>query len=307
MSQPSPLKDFAVGGPRPGEGTGWTLLRHGWPALLLFAAFAWGFYVETVGGDGARPESLYALSGGAFADGRWWTLLTHPFVDLGMAGGILICAVLVAALTVTATPDPGWMGGWRTLAMFFAAAWAGALAQLSLAPAAPVSGPWIAVLGLAAYYVVSRRWASTLGVPRATSGSDDDGKTWAGAQAMSWLYIWLLLLVFAPQWGWLPPILSGQGAMIIMIASALVVGGAIAIYAIVSLGGQVGRKLARFAILATAVLGLLAIAYGVGHDLLEHRKVLLALPWAGYAVGPVAGLAAGIAAGQLERRGTREP
>lgn len=297
MSQPSPLEAITTGKTRStGEGTGWTLLRYGWPALLLFAAFAAGFYAMVAGAS----EAL-SLSREALANGRWWTLLSHIFVNAGMGGGILIFALFAAGLTATATPNPGWMGGWRMPAVFIGAGLAGALAQLLADPAVTLVGPWPAALGLAGYYLASQRWASLFAGPLPKHSAEEEAQAEAGSQAMSWVNGWLFLLLLGPMAAWIPSFLPGEGATRIAIGVAIIAGGGAVIYAIVRLGGQPGRKIARLAVLAMSALGLLAGVYVFGGKLLEHLDAVLTLPWASYA----AGLIGGVAAGLLERRATR--
>lgn len=303
MSESSSLKSFASGGPRPGgEGTGWDLLGYGWPAFLLLAGFAWGFAV-TVGASQAPGESPYLLSREALSTGRWWTLVSHVFVHGGMGGAILTAALSLAGLTPTATANPGWMGGWRTPAVFLAAAWAGALAELFFAPTAILSGAWPAVLGLAAYYILSGRLASVIASDETKGSAGEKARGDGASVALNWANDWFLILGLGPSLGWFPSILPGEGLVAFAQGAAVVVGGAVAVYVLVKLGGDRGWRIASLAVQATSILLLLAVAPTFGRWLLGNSSEVMSLPWPSYVVG----LAVGMTAALLERLRPRAP
>lgn len=157
MSSPSletPVDD------RPGDAA--TLLRAGWPALLLFVislvAMFWQF-TRMVAGDASEGLDLAGLSRAALAEGRWWTPLSHIFVYPGPLGRTLATLVFgVIAGRALYRRDPDWLGGWRMLAVFLACGLAAGAAQILLHPQGVISGAWAGLLGLAVFAARTSRF-----------------------------------------------------------------------------------------------------------------------------------------------------
>lgn len=302
MSRPSPLE--IVGGPRNGgEGIRWALLRYGWPALILALGIVAGTLLEPPGPDGLVDLSVYGLSAEALAQGRWWTLVSHAFLPVPVFPSILLgAAFLIVGLTATSTANPGWMGGWRMPAIFLASAGVGALVQLSMSPATMLSGPWAGVAGLVAYQIISGRLAGLFASARepqlaSVSKASQPRSAWEGDASSLYLLIGPICLAlqvdFAP-------------AELFSMSGRLVFGGgivALGVLAFVGLniGGsprlvRLGAWLGNLMLLAVIVVGLAKTLRDV--DFTSLHATVIALPWAGY----LAGAAAGLIAGLIERR-----
>jgi hypothetical protein len=300
VSQPSPLE--IVGGPRNGgEGTGWTLLRFGWPALILALSIVAGTLLEPPGPDGLVDLSVYGLSAEALTEGRWWTLVSHVFLPVPVFPAILLgAALLIAGLTPTATANPGWLGGWRTPAVFMASAGFGALAVLSIDPARTLSGPMSGALGLLAYHLVARRSRSVEPEAAPAPDTDETRRSEAVGSALNWFNTWLQVLLLAPQLDLYPSPLPGDGAARFFIAAVVMVG-AVLVYAGTIFGGAVTSRIlgaVRWGLMWVWVLALTAVAAGW---LAENWLRVLELPWPGY----VAGIFLGLTLGLFERRRLR--
>jgi hypothetical protein len=301
VSQPSPLE--IVGGPRNGgEGTGWTLLRYGWPALILALSIAAGTLLEPPGPDGFVDLSVYGLSAEALTQGRWWTLVSHVFLPVPVFPAILLgAALLIAGLTPTATANPGWLGGWRTPAVFMASAGFGALAVLSIDPARTLSGPWSGALGLLVYHLAARRSRSAEPEAAPAPDSDETRRSEAVGSALNWFNTWLQVLLLAPLFDLYPSPLPGDGSARFFIAAVVIVGGAVLVYAGTIFGGTVTSRIlgaVRWGLMWIWVLALTAVAAGW---LAENWLRVLELPWPGYAAGVFLGLTLGL----IERRRLR--
>ncbi len=301
MSQPSPLE--IVGGPRNGgEGTGWTLLRYGWPALVLALSIAAGTLLEPPGPDGFVDLSVYGLSAEALTQGRWWTLVSHVFLPVPVFPAILLgAALLIAGLTPTATANPGLLGGWRTPAVFMASAGFGALAVLSIDPARTLSGPWSGALGLLAYHLAARRSRSTETEEAPVADTDETRRSEAEILALNWLNAWLQALVNLPLLDLYPSPLPGDSGARAVTAAVIIMGGAGLVYAGTILGGMITRRIlgvVHKGLIWIWVLALTAVAAGW---LAENWLRVLELPWPGYAAGVFLGLTLGL----IERRRLR--
>lgn len=302
MSQPSPLE--IVGGPRNGgEGTGWTRLRYGWPALILALGILAGTLLEPPGPDGLVDLSVYGLSAEALAQGRWWTLVSHAFLPVPVFPTILLgAAFLIVGLTATSTANPGWMGGWRMPAIFLASAGVGALVQLSVSPAAMLSGPWAGVAGLVAYQIISRRLAGLFTSARearlaSVSKVSQPRSAWAGDGSSLYLLIGPIFLAF--QVDFAPAELFGISGRLVVGGGMIVLG--VAAFVGLNIGGsprlvRIGAWLGNLVLLAVIVLGLANALREV--DVGSLSATVIALPWTCY----LAGAAVGLIAGLIERR-----
>ncbi len=289
---------------RPALSQGWTILRHGWPALILALGIVAGTVIEPPGPDGVVDQSVYGLSAEALAQGRWWTLLSHAFLPVAAWPFIFLGSMLfLFGLTPTLTANPAWMGGWRTPAVFFAAAAAGAAAHFLFGTAAFYSEPWAAAGGLFFYHFWSGRFRSMFangGVDVAESRKESHERDFRIARNY-WINACITL-----QAGYL---LFDDFALLSVIGSfealtlfwALALLGFLALHGLERHGGVVGLWIARIA-------GHLAIAAALGVWLwqlalwvIDSQAMLLGLPWASY----LAGAAVGLLAGLFERRRLR--
>lgn len=245
----SQLEDVASGRVRSTALTGWTVLRHGWPCLLLLAGFIWAQVVQPLG----SPEAgaVFALSPAALAEGRWWTVLTHMFSS-GLSGFFLSIATFLAGCTAVTARDPDWMGGWRTPAVFVACGLVGALVHLMSAGGAPLLSSWPAVVGLLAFWLASRRWPSW--ESRSSRRPEKaEPETWLerGWNGGWWGLIPLLYLLSSPHQVQHPlPLTFATGLAVALIGGAVILG-------LTALGG-IARRIAGLAqiVFAVTVMGM---------------------------------------------------
>lgn len=295
MSKPSPLERVSGDRLRPiGEGTGWTLLRYGWPALLIFAGAAWGMVVQPISEIDPAP---YGLTREALEHGRWDVVVNHVFVTPDFMSALLLGFPLFAAgVTAPALQNPDWMGGWRFLAVFLSAAAVGAVVHLLTGLPTPLQGAWPALLAVAAWVILARR------MPKVhPAGTEAAAPSRGETAANDGLNIGMLLLFLIIElrddghpfvWRLGLPIWSGF---------AIAAGGALLAYLISRFGGRIGQRI------LLPVLGslLLALAVLVVTRLAPRFDALvgkaLTLPWAAW----IGAITVGVAAGLLERKANR--
>lgn len=245
----SQLEEVTGGRVRSTAPSGWAMLRHGWPVLLLCFGFVWAQVVQPLGD--AQAGSAFALSRAALAEGRWWTVLTHMFGG-GLSGMVFAVIAFLAGCTAVTARDPDWMGGWWTPVMFVGCGLVAALVHLLTADGAPLASAWPAVLGLLAFWLSSRRW------PRWASDGERVEKarpdTWLARglnSAWAWLYLWGF--AFFPGSA---HVIDLPFALNTATGFALVAGGAAVIFGLSAWGGVAQRIVGVFQIVAVlAVTG----------------------------------------------------
>ncbi len=299
MSNPSELETIG-GPPAAGEGTGWTLLRHGWPALLIFTALAWGYLVQPVGLDGEIEQTLHGLSREALAEGRWSVLVSHVFVSPGIMGGIVAGFVTFGAvLTTPMLRNPDWMGGWRLLAVFaISAAAAGAAHLLSGAPT-PLLGPWPALAAVALWTAIAGRG------PRIREPDEQPAHRRSDfEEAFNLVLPFLFLLIIGSNEIRETAALLLPGFKLPLWTAAVALAGVGVVGFFASrFGGEIGRRV------VAGMLGLLwlGLVISLAARYAPQASAIVAaatgLPWASWA----AALAVGVAAGLQERRGRSVP
>lgn len=241
----SQLEEIIRGKARSTAPNGLTMLRYGWPALLLCAGFVWAQVVQPLG----SPEAgaAFALSPDALAEGRWWTVLTHMFAS-GLGGFFLAILTFAAACTAVVTRDPDWMGGWRTPVMFVACGLVGALVHLLTAGGAPLLSSWPAVFGLVAYWLASRRlpaWEASGG--RVEKPEPETWLTRGFSSLWAWAFPWTLYFIGPRLWDiQLPFVLSPMTVIVVA------VGGGVVLFGLTAMGG-----------IARRIAGLVQIVFGV--------------------------------------------
>ncbi len=274
----SQLQDLTEGRSVPPTPTGWTLLRCGWPALLLAFLIGGGLALaSSLPGD----QNPYALSLAALAEGRWWTPATHIFVVEGMGAMALAAIAFVTGLFAVGAGNPDWMGGWRTPAVFLACGLMAGAVYLLSGGEGVLAGGWPAGLGLGAYWLAAGRWPR-----RPDEVSNPETAVRHGLNlALRWLF---LFMIFGSQ------ISTGNLTLPFAVGPwpflAALGGGAAILFALGAWGGRRGDQLAGALVLiawaAAAALWL--------ESLIGNEPLLLGLApalFAGVALGGVFGLA----------------
>lgn len=279
------------------------MLRHGWSALILALGIVAGTVLEPPGPDGIVDQSVFGLSAEALAQGHWWTLLSHAFLPVPVGGVVWLgAAFVILALTPMATANPGWLGGWRTPAIFIAAAGVGGAAHLLWRTSELHSGPWTAAAGLLLYYFFSGRSGLVFGRGTdATGVADDLAKREFDKAVLDWAEASVLLAlagILFQQW----PLLPALGIVeAILLSLTFYVIGLVALHALGRLGGVVGRRIAGIMGRAAIVAALGAWLWQLGLWVIGNQAMLSGLPWASYLAGATVGLIAGL----VERRTAR--
>ncbi len=278
------------------------MLRYGWPALILALGIVACTILEPPGPDGIVDQSVYGLSAEALAQGRWWTLVSHAFLPVPVGGVVWLgAAFVILALTPMATANRGWLGGWRTPAVFIAAAGVGAVAQLSMTASATVSGPWAGVAGLTVYLIASRRLARVFIPPHEPQSAAASDTSPARSEAKGETSIHLLTgsICLALQMSFVPgEIFSPTGRLV---AGVVIAGLGVLAFVGLNTGGsprlkRIGARLGELLLLAVFVTGV-AISLR-GTDFGSLSSTVIALPWICYLAGATVGLIAGL----VERR-----
>lgn len=275
------------------EGTGWTLLRHGWPALLIFAGLVGGLFVLPFGSDSGVDPAAFSLSREAIGDGRWHVLVSHAFIPVNlMSGTLLAYFVFLAGVTAPAVSNPSWMGGWRLPAVFLAAIAASAAVHLIMDLATPLRGPWPAVLAVTAWLKLARR-RPIMYSEDTEPGAVSPTKSAVGDGAIVGLI--LMILLGALQNNQLLP--GWRLDLPAWMSLASVVGGGLLGFLAARFGGRIGQRAVRIAhvtvwLLLVAVLGVMMAPKAGALGML-----LAAQPWPAW----IAAVAVGCVAGVVER------
>lgn len=280
------------------------MLGYGWPTLILALGIVAGTVLEPPGPDGVVDQSVYGLSAEAVAQGRWWTLISHAFLPVAAWPFIFLGSMLFFfGLTTTLTANPAWMGGWRTPAIFFAAAGAGVAAHFLFGTAEFYSEPWAAAVGLFFYYFWSGRFRSMFakgGVDVAESRRERHEREFRTARTY-WINANLSLqagYILFSDWPLLSIIASYEALALVGAFSLL---GFFALHGLERHGGVVGLWIARIAGRVAIVAALGVWLWQLGLWVIDSQAMLLGLPWASY----LAGAAVGLLAGLFERRRLR--
>lgn len=277
------------------EGTGWTLLRFGWPALLIGLGLGWGMVVLSVSAEEGIAPVAHALSAEALAQGRWIVVFSHVFLPPDLMVGMVLCAVaFIAGLTTPALRDPDWMGGWRLLAVFALAVVAVDIVHFLVAPTPMLQGPWPAMLAVIVWLILAGRLPKA---PRRGVGEAEPSPNEVALGSALQIAFALIFLMQALQQGydgWRVDPSPG-------LAAAVSVGGGLLAYGASRFGGRIGRRLsdAAFVVLWSIVLGDWVVR--MWPRLGELAAGAQALRWETW----IAALAVGAAAGLLERHAAR--
>lgn len=277
------------------EGTGWTLLRYGWPALLIFLGLAWGMIFLSVGAEAGGDAAAYGLSSEALAQGRWIVVLGHVFLPSSLMMGTVLClATFIAGATAPALRDPDWMGGWRLPAVFAAAVAAADCVHLLTARTPLLLGPWPAILAVIVWLTLAGRHPRT---DRTNAAAAEPASVEAGLQSALEISIGLVFLMSELRdvdhgWrietpGWLSAVVIPAGGLLA--------------YGATRLGGKIGRRLCRIVFVALWLAVIVGWIVRSGPLVREIEASALTLPWATW----MAALAVGLAAGLTEAWSTR--
>lgn len=293
MTKPTPLEAMSEGrvGFIEDTPTPWTVMKHGWPAILLFAVILAGALVQAQWATAADPEiSWAALSSAALAEGRWWTVLSHMVIQKGfLPQTVSLFLLFLAAMTVVNVTDRDWMGGWRMPVVFLVCSLAGAGVHILSGSDDILFGVWPGLLGLMAFYLVSDRGAGLRPAVR------DDGRAkptedlarLKEALGLAVNVAWFpLLLTISPAENSGPLFALGwQTTLLVAVASGVLV------FVVELFGHRVLRRLLRICLSAVVVV--------LGTALFLGLTQVQTLPW-GALIGATV---AGALTGSLDRQG----
>lgn len=271
------------------EGTGWTLLRYGWPALLIFLGLAWGMIILSVGAEAGGDPAAYALSSEALAQGRWIVVLGHVFLPSSLMVGTVLCLVtFIGGMTAPALRDRDWMGGWRLPAVFAGAVAAADCVHLLTARTPLMLGPWPAILAVIVWLTLAGRRPRT---DRTNAAAADPASVEAGLQSALQISIGLVFLMselrdVGPGWrietpGWL--------------IAVVIPGGGLLAYGATRFGGKFGRRLCLLVFVALWLAVIAGWIVQSGPLVREIQAGARVLPWATWMAALAVGVAAGLA------------